>query len=253
MLKERFLTTVAAGAIAVAGFAISFAPDAVEAQQRQIITQPEASQESGAPTAPGAEDNQAQEGAGETMDQQAQDDAAQPLEEQAQDEAAEPKQNEQAEQDTGEAKETDRLAGSNMFLGEQDANEVVASALIGKALFNSQGERLGEINDLVIAEDGAVTAVIVGVGGFLGIGEKDVAVSYDAVSTSRSAESDEVLLIVDATAAELEAAPEFVTLAAKMEREEAERAAAQQQEQQQAPAPGAGAPQPLERPAPSND
>ena len=44
---------------------------------------------------------------------------------------------------------------------------------------NAQGENLGEINNVIINEKGDVVAVVIGVGGFLGIGEKNVGVPFD--------------------------------------------------------------------------
>jgi PRC-barrel domain len=46
---------------------------------------------------------------------------------------------------------------------------------------NAQGENLGEINNVIINEKGDVVAAIIGVGGFLGIGEKNVGVPFDAL------------------------------------------------------------------------
>jgi hypothetical protein len=53
--------------------------------------------------------------------------------------------------------------------------------LEGKDVYGIDGEDIGEINDVIVGEDGRVLAVIVGVGGFLGIGEKDVAVGMTAL------------------------------------------------------------------------
>ncbi|NDW06233.1 PRC-barrel domain-containing protein [Jiella pacifica] len=53
--------------------------------------------------------------------------------------------------------------------------------LDGKDVYDTQGESIGEITDVLVSEDGKVIAVLVGVGGFLGIGEKDVAVSMSAL------------------------------------------------------------------------
>ena len=43
-------------------------------------------------------------------------------------------------------------------------------------------ETVGDINDLVLDKDGKVVAVIVGVGGFLGIGEREVALDYSSLN-----------------------------------------------------------------------
>jgi sporulation protein YlmC with PRC-barrel domain len=41
--------------------------------------------------------------------------------------------------------------------------------------------KIGEVNDVLVDHDGKINAIIVGVGGFLGLGQKDVAVPYEAV------------------------------------------------------------------------
>jgi hypothetical protein len=51
----------------------------------------------------------------------------------------------------------------------------------GTAVYGAEGEHIGEINDVLVGPGGQVEAVIIGVGGFLGIGEKDVAVSMNAL------------------------------------------------------------------------
>ena len=58
----------------------------------------------------------------------------------------------------------------------------VATKIIGQAVFDSpasDANNLGKINDLVLDQNGQVAAVVIGVGGFLGIGESDVAVNFD--------------------------------------------------------------------------
>lgn len=53
--------------------------------------------------------------------------------------------------------------------------------LQGKTVYSSDGSNIGEINDILISQDGSVNAVIIGVGGFLGMGEKSVAVNINAL------------------------------------------------------------------------
>ncbi len=51
----------------------------------------------------------------------------------------------------------------------------------GKSVYGSDGESIGSISDVLVSQDGSVNAVIIGVGGFLGIGQKDVAVDMSAL------------------------------------------------------------------------
>lgn len=55
------------------------------------------------------------------------------------------------------------------------------SDLQGKEVYGAEDESIGQINDVLVSQNGSVNAVIVGVGGFLGIGEKDVAVDISAL------------------------------------------------------------------------
>ena len=54
-----------------------------------------------------------------------------------------------------------------------------ASKLIGVNVYNEANERLGDINELILDSSGKVNAVIIGIGGFLGMGEHDIAVSME--------------------------------------------------------------------------
>jgi len=54
-----------------------------------------------------------------------------------------------------------------------------ASKLMGLDVYNDANEKLGDINELILDKNGKVNAVVIGVGGFLGMGEHDIAVSMD--------------------------------------------------------------------------
>jgi PRC-barrel domain len=106
----------------------------------------------------------------------------------------------------------DVAANNEVYIPTQASEEDLASNWIGKSLYNGSDENLGDINDILIGQDGNIRAVIVGVGGFLGIGEKDVAVSFNAIEP-RADENGDVTLYLNATQEQLESAPEFETLA----------------------------------------
>jgi sporulation protein YlmC with PRC-barrel domain len=111
-------------------------------------------------------------------------------------------------QDNNEAAPADQM---EQFLQEQGQSEL-ATDMIGHSVYTSEAddaELIGDINDLVIAEDGTIEAVVIGVGGFLGVGEKKVAVSYDSIQWVQ-AESGEQFAVFEASKESLEAAPEFV-------------------------------------------
>ena len=102
-------------------------------------------------------------------------------------------------------------SGELMFLPSASADMHLASRLIGEPVYNGtsdDAEQIGEVNDLVLAADGSIDAAIIGVGGFLGVGEKSVAIDFENLSwTVASDQTDR--LILAATSEQLEAAPAF--------------------------------------------
>jgi sporulation protein YlmC with PRC-barrel domain len=67
------------------------------------------------------------------------------------------------------------------FMTKMESNHVMASDLIGTRVVGSNNESIGDINDVIMDRNGQIMAAVVGVGGFLGIGEKDVAVPFNAL------------------------------------------------------------------------
>ncbi|WP_295808328.1 PRC-barrel domain-containing protein [uncultured Nitratireductor sp.] len=86
----------------------------------------------------------------------------------------------------------------------------LATNLIGKSVYNGTGEEaenIGKVTDLVLDENGEVNAIVVGVGGFLGIGQKEVALEYDLAEWAE--QDGDRWLIVETTADALKAQEEF--------------------------------------------
>jgi sporulation protein YlmC with PRC-barrel domain len=67
-------------------------------------------------------------------------------------------------------------ASDSSFKGDWRASKVV-----GLNVYNDQNESIGSINDLLTDKSGSIKAVVIGVGGFLGVGTHLVAVAYDKV------------------------------------------------------------------------
>ncbi|NNE51030.1 MAG: PRC-barrel domain-containing protein [Sulfitobacter sp.] len=126
------------------------------------------------------------------------------------------------------------LAGTAMADGhaakmgqiKAEQGDFFASDLIGMRIWKSEVEvdtnatvsanatqewdNIGEINDIIITEDGDVRAVILGVGGFLGMGERDVSVSMDDIKVlTEDGDRDSRFLVVTTTTEALETAPAF--------------------------------------------
>src|SRR5947209_20544660 len=57
----------------------------------------------------------------------------------------------------------------------------LASKVVGVNVYNNNNENVGSINDLLMDKSGNIKAVVIGVGGFLGMGEHLVAVSFDKI------------------------------------------------------------------------
>lgn len=94
------------------------------------------------------------------------------------------------------------------FVPQIGPDQLLASELVGAAIYNPAGDNLGDVNDVVLASDGSPYALVVGVGGFLGLGEKNVGISFAAVKTSLDA-NGKLRLTFDTTKEELDAAPAF--------------------------------------------
>ena len=98
-------------------------------------------------------------------------------------------------------------ASNVQFLNEQNESDWLATDLIGKSVVNNNNESIGDVNNLVTDRDGKIVAVLIGAGGFLGIGEKDVAVRFEDVKLVR--EDNDVKLMLDTNKDTLASAPDF--------------------------------------------
>ncbi len=87
-------------------------------------------------------------------------------------------------------------------------SEVAASDLLSQKVMNTANEIVGDINDLSIGSDGKIAAVIIGVGGFLGMGEKNVSLPYDQLTFSRDA-GGRLVVTANITKESLQSAPEW--------------------------------------------
>ncbi len=70
------------------------------------------------------------------------------------------------------------------FKAEQAPEEWRIANYVGKPIVNAQGEKIGDVNDVLFDRTGKITTVVIGVGGFLGLGEKKVALPFEAITYS---------------------------------------------------------------------
>jgi sporulation protein YlmC with PRC-barrel domain len=87
-------------------------------------------------------------------------------------------------------------------------DEMFSSKVKGLNVYNQKGESIGEITDLAI-KNHQVDALILSVGGFLGMGEHYVAVSPSSVNIRYDSKNDKWLASMSTTKEALKAAPEF--------------------------------------------
>lgn len=87
--------------------------------------------------------------------------------------------------------------------------DLTAEDLTGARVYGLNDEDVGEISELVLTDAGMVDKAVIDVGGFLGIGEKPVAVSMDELTIIRNDEGDDLRVYIDSTEETLEARPEY--------------------------------------------
>jgi sporulation protein YlmC with PRC-barrel domain len=74
------------------------------------------------------------------------------------------------------------------FVNTQPANESLARIFMGAIVKNPAGETVGDVNDLIFNPAGKISTVVLGVGGFLGMGEKNVGVPFAALTVGTGAD-----------------------------------------------------------------
>ena len=86
--------------------------------------------------------------------------------------------------------------------------DMLASNLLELDVYNLQNEEVGEIEDVIVDNGKTIKAVVISVGGFLGLGERHVAVEPGAIAITRTGEG-ELRAVVNSTRDDLKNAPEF--------------------------------------------
>lgn len=101
--------------------------------------------------------------------------------------------------------DTDRTESTGDF---NVAGDVSATALIGAKIRNENKDTVGTVEDLFVDDQGAISTVVVSVGGFLGVGARSVGVKWSDVRRSRDGNS--VVLITSLGKDQLEALPPYI-------------------------------------------
>lgn len=125
------------------------------------------------------------------------------------------------------------------ILVEQEDTHFRADSLLGIQVVNSRGEELGTVDDIILEDNGRLVGLVLSTGGFLGLGAKRVAISWNEANDLTGA-TDTEALTVNLTKDQLAAAPPYKTKEQKESEEEAQQAPDQSdmlQQDQTSPAP----------------
>lgn len=87
------------------------------------------------------------------------------------------------------------------------SNSVTVTDWYKQDVYDPQNNKIGQVMDVLVSPDGKVNSLIVGVGGFLGAGEKDVAVDFGAIK--RTTKDNSIYLTMNTTKNDLKSAPGF--------------------------------------------
>lgn len=125
------------------------------------------------------------------------------------------------------ATSTVAVAEAAKFMASADPLAIQASEFIGQQIYTTpsevdaegyeglqkEWEKIGEVNDIVLSRDGNIQSVLVDIGGFLGIGERQIAVDMNVLQmvpdSATPEDSTDYFLVMQADVAEFEAAPAY--------------------------------------------
>lgn len=100
-------------------------------------------------------------------------------------------------------------AGKANFVTKQTSDQWLASKFKGTDVIGTDDKKIGDVSDILFDKDKKILAYIVGVGGFLGIGSKDVALDPASFQTVPGKDASDFKLRLSMTKDELKAAPAF--------------------------------------------
>lgn len=87
--------------------------------------------------------------------------------------------------------------------------QMTAAAMTGMRVYSPAGDWIGEIDNVIIDASGDIQGAVLGVGGFVGIGEKDVLVSFDSLTIKTAIEGDAMRAYANMTEEQLEELPAY--------------------------------------------
>ena len=81
-------------------------------------------------------------------------------------------------------KEEPKIPANTFFKGQQSNQYLARERFLGAKVVNKDGQTVGTIDDLILGSNGQVEGVILGVGGFLGVGERKIGVRIGALKVT---------------------------------------------------------------------
>jgi len=119
----------------------------------------------------------------------------------AADDAAQPNQAATPSNQIGTARSTE-------MIGSLPGEALPISDYYNQTVYDNRDNKIGDVNDLLLDKSGKISAVIVGVGGFLGVGEKNVAVPFSSLKVADKNGSR--YLVLETTKEALQTAPGYI-------------------------------------------
>jgi len=100
-------------------------------------------------------------------------------------------------------------ASKGQVISQQSADQWLASKFKGTDVIGTDNSKIGDVSDVLFDKDGKVLAYVIGVGGFLGIGSKDVALTPSSFQVQPATDKEHMKLRLSMTKDELKNAAEF--------------------------------------------
>jgi hypothetical protein len=102
---------------------------------------------------------------------------------------------------------TQSMAANRDLMTNVPSSSLTVTDWYKQAVYDPSNSKIGDISDVLVGPNGQINSVIIGVGGFLGAGEKDVAVNFNSIK--RTMKDNKVYLTLATTKDALKSAPGF--------------------------------------------
>jgi sporulation protein YlmC with PRC-barrel domain len=99
------------------------------------------------------------------------------------------------------------VGGDTKIMTDVPPNSMPVTNYYKQNVYDASNNKIGDVDDVLLGADGKINALVIGVGGFLGIGEKHVIVPFNAVKADRK--DNKWQLMMNSTKDELKTAPGF--------------------------------------------